>query len=76
MRLRLQDSASFPAEQNKPNKSSSRSVLPFLIFCHHVLQTSRDHDDGGQEEKNNNNNKRKRRVNNKSWCPKHRLRLR
>lgn len=66
MHLRPQDSASLPAEQKQTKEKSSRSVLPFLIFCHHVLQTSGDHGDGGGEEKNNNNNKRNRSVNNNS----------
>lgn len=66
---RLQDSALFPAEQNKPNQNSSRSVLPFLIFCHHVLQTSRDDDDEGKKKKQQQHNKRQKkekRVKNKT----------
>lgn len=46
----------------KKKKSFSRSVLSFLILCHHVLQTSRDDgDDDGwrdrQEEKRTKNNR-------------------
>lgn len=49
--LRPQDSASLPAEQKQTKEKSSRSVLPFLIFCHHVLQTSGDHGDGEERRK-------------------------